>query len=235
MKKNTKYRIVDWNAKHSWVLPSIIAIFALIVELLIINADYLGWYVHTQEKAESINGLFEAICLGYLSGYLIYVLTVFLPNYIKLYRYKKYVVEDLGDLRNGVRLVIDSIIGNDTDESIENAFTFYQSIKIAKDNNVFLLENGKELRNIAYLKIGNALNNLNDKRDLFSLEELELIYKLKPRLLSIDKTINSLLNCDLDKDKILVSNMCKSLHENYTMLDNLYNRIKKKYWFKEYK
>lgn len=229
MKKITIYSIIDWNAKRSWVIPSIVAFIFLIVEILILNADCLGWYVNTQEKADSINSFCESICLGYLSGYFIYILTVFLPNYIKLYRYKKYVVEDLGDLRNGVRLIINSITYYDTDESIANVSTFYQSIRIAKENHIVSLENGKELRAVAYLKIGNALNNLNDKRDLFSLEELELIYKLKPYLLSIDKIINSLLKYDMDKDNILIFNLCSNLYENYTMLDNLYNRIRNKY------
>lgn len=227
MKKTTIYNIIDWNAKRSWVIPSIVALILLIVEILILNADCLGWYVNTQGKADSINSFCESICLGYLSGYFIYLLTVFLPNYIKLYRYKKYVIEDLGDLRNGVRLIVKSITDSGTDECLKCVSTFYQSIKVAKDNNLALSERCQELRAIACLKIGNALNNLNDKRDLFSLDELESIYVLKPHLLSIDKTINSMLK---EKDETLTFKLCESLYDNYKIIDDLYTRIKNKYW-----
>lgn len=227
MKKKTIYNIIDWNAKKSWVIPSIVAFILLIVEILILNADCLDWYVNTQEKADSINSFCEAICLGYLSGYFIYMLTVFLPNYVKQYRYKKYVIEDLGDLHNGVRLIVNSITVSGTDESLKSVSTFYQSIKAAKENNLALSEKCQELRAIAYLKIGNALNNLNDKRDLFSLDELETIYVLKLHLLSIDKTIKSMLK---DKDETLTFKLCESLYDNYKIIDDLYNRIKNKYW-----
>lgn len=230
MKKNVIYGMIDWNAKKSWVIPSVVALIALIVELLILNAEYLDWYVNTQEKADSINRLCESICLGYLSGYFIYMLTVFLPNYIKLYRYKKYVVEDLGDLRNGVYLIINSITDSGTDGTFANISAFYQSIKAARKNGLAFSEESEKIRCTAYTKIGNSLGNLNDKRDLFSIEELEVMYKLKSHLLSIDKTVKSILNDDMEKNDILVFESCKSLYDNYRIISDLYTRTRDKYW-----
>lgn len=230
MKKKMIYSFIDWNAKKSWVIPSAVAFIALIVELLILNANCLGWYVYTQEKADSINRLCESVCLGYLSGYFIYLLTVFLPNYIKLYRYKKYVVEDLGDLRNGVLLIINSLTDSGTEGTLTNVSTFYLSVKNSRENGLSFSEDSKKIRNCAYVRIKNSLIKLNDKRDLFSLEDLETIYKLKPYLLSIDKTVKSILDYDIETKNTLVFKLCKSLYENYNTINDLYTQIRDKYW-----
>lgn len=202
----------------------------MIVEILILNADCLGWYVPTQEKADFINRLCESICLGYLSGYFIYILTVCLPSYIKLYRYKKYVVEDLSDLRNGVRLIINSITDCSVDESLNSVSIFYQSIKTARGNGLAFSEESERIRNLAYAKIRISLGNLNDKRDLFSIEEIETVYKLKSHLLSIDKTVKFILGYNMETNEILVLKLCESLYENYNLLERLYVQIRNKYY-----